>query len=63
MFSGYYGDRRQELVFIGREMDESAIRDILESCLVTDLEFVQGPEFWEQLADPFPAVELQGDEE
>lgn len=63
MFQGLYGDRRQELVFIGREMDEPAIRDILESCLVTDLEFVQGPELWEQLADPFPAVELQGEEE
>jgi G3E family GTPase len=63
MFEGFYGDRRQELVFIGREMDEPAIREILESCLVTDLEFVQGPELWEQLADPFPAVELQGEEE
>ena len=63
IFQDFYGDRRQELVFIGREMDEPAIRDILESCLVTDLEFVQGPELWEQLADPFPAVELQGDEE
>jgi G3E family GTPase len=63
LFLGLYGDRRQELVFIGREMDEPAIRDILESCLVTDLEFVQGPELWEQLADPFPAVELQGEEE
>lgn len=30
---------------------------------VTDLEFVQGPEFWEGLSDPFPAVELQGDED
>jgi G3E family GTPase len=63
MFEGFYGDRRQELVFIGREMDEPAIREILESCLVTDLEFVQGPELWEQLADPFPAVELRGEEE
>jgi G3E family GTPase len=63
MFQGFYGDRRQELVFIGREMDEPAIRDILESCLVTDLEFVQGPELWDQLADPFPAVELQGEQE
>lgn len=63
MFEGFYGDRRQELVFIGREMDEPAIREILESCLVTDLEFVQGPELWKQLADPFPAVELQGEEE
>ena len=56
-------DAIEVVVIIGREMDEPAIREILESCLVTDLEFVQGPELWEQLADPFPAVELQGEEE
>jgi hypothetical protein len=44
-------------------MDESAIREILESCLLMDLELVQGPEYWEQLPDPFPAIEMQGDEE
>lgn len=44
-------------------MDESAIREILESCLLIDLELVQGPEYWEQLPDPFPAIEIQSDEE
>ena len=39
------------------------IREILESCLLMDLELVQGPEYWEQLTDPFPAIEMQGDEE
>jgi len=28
-----YGDRRQEIVFIGREMDEVALRTALEACL------------------------------
>jgi|GEM_PF-6028706 len=23
----------------------------------------EGPEYWEQLTDPFPAIEMQGDEE
>jgi G3E family GTPase len=63
LYDGPHGDRRQELVFIGKSMDESAIRDILESCLLTDLELVQGPEYWEKFPDPFPAIELQGDEE
>lgn len=58
-FDGLYGDRRQELVFIGNAMDEKSIRGILESCLVTDLEFVQGPDFWVRLDDPFPSIELQ----
>jgi len=62
-FLGIYGDRRQELVFIGNSMDEARICKILESCLLPDLEFVQGPDFWERLSDPFPSVELQGNEE
>jgi len=62
-FLGIYGDRRQELVFIGNSMDEARICQILESCLLPDLEFVQGPDFWERLSDPFPSVELQGNEE
>lgn len=63
LYDGTHGDRRQELVFIGNAMDESAIREILESCLLIDLELVQGPEYWEQLPDPFPAIEIQSDEE
>lgn len=61
-FMGLYGDRRQELVFIGNAMNESNIRQILEQCLLTDLEFVQGPDNWKQLPDPFPVVTQQDDE-
>lgn len=48
------GDARQELVLIGMEMDEAALRARFDDCLLTDDEMAQGPEAWKQLANPFP---------
>ena len=56
--TGPHGDRHQELVFIGQSMDESRVTEILDRCLVTDLEFVQGPELWANFEDPLPPIEL-----
>lgn len=48
-----WGDRRQELVFIGTTaMDETAISAELNAALVADDAFV--PKSWERLPDPFP---------
>ncbi len=47
-----WGDRRQELVFIGIGMNEARIRAALDGCLLPAREFV--PAAWSRLADPFP---------
>ncbi|MFG6554788.1 zinc metallochaperone GTPase ZigA [Sulfitobacter sp. 1A16808] len=48
-----YGDRRQELVFIGAGMDKAAITAALNAALVGD-ESTFVPHQWEDLPDPFP---------
>lgn len=47
------GDARQELVLIGIGMDERALIQLLDSCLLTDAEMADGPEGWLGLEDPF----------
>ena len=48
------GDCRQELVFIGIGMDDVAIYDSLEACLLTDEEYAAGMDAWQRFQDPFP---------
>ncbi len=52
-----WGDRRQEIVFIGHGMDEAAIRARLDAALVPAAGFT--PEAWTDLPDPFPAWRRQ----
>lgn len=49
-----FGDRRQEIVFIGRNMRVDIIKSRLENCLLNDAEFAEGPCAWMNMPDPFP---------
>jgi len=51
--SSPYGDRRQELVFIGRNLNEAKVRQRLERALVTDAEFELGKDEWAKWQNPF----------
>jgi G3E family GTPase len=50
-----FGDRRQELVFIGQALDVEGMTAELEGALLTPEEFSMGPAGWAGLPDPFPA--------
>lgn len=45
---------RQELVFIGQQLDITAMKQALNDCLLSNEEFVKGQDYWQTLSDPFP---------
>jgi len=55
-FMSPYGDRRQELVFIGIDMDQPVIESALIECLLTNEEMLLGPAGWSDFEDPFPVA-------
>ncbi|KJZ16017.1 4-hydroxytetrahydrobiopterin dehydratase [Marinomonas sp. S3726] len=52
-----FGDMRQELVFIGQGLNQTAMITALDNCLLSDDEIVEGKAYWASLKDPFPAWE------
>ena len=52
------GDRQIELVFIGIDMDEAAIRARLDHCVLTPKEFEQGMARWARYPDPLPQWDM-----
>ena len=61
-FNGAHGDRQQELVFIGQGLEQDRVEKILDACLLTDVEFGEGPQFWSDLEDPLPSIEIETEE-
>jgi G3E family GTPase len=57
-FQAPHGDRRQELVFIGQELDEADFVHQLNACLLSEEEMISYPAQAREFSDPFPAWEL-----
>lgn len=53
-FDGEYGDRRQEIVFIGQNLEPERTSEILDRCLLSDEEMAAGRTAWRAFDDPFP---------
>jgi len=57
------GDRRQELVLIGIQIDAALWRAKLDDCLLTDAEYALGEAGWRAFADPFPSWDVNFEDE
>jgi len=53
-----FGDRVQQLVFIGQDMDEARIRRALESCILDEVALAN-PASWPKMGNPFPEFNFQ----
>ena len=51
-----FGDRQQQLVFIGQGMDEAAVRARLDACLLDERVAAQDSTAWAALNNPFPQL-------
>jgi G3E family GTPase len=49
-----FGDLRQELVFIGQQLDKAAMIQALDDCLLTETDVLKGRDYWQTLDDLFP---------
>jgi G3E family GTPase len=49
-----FGDMRQELVFIGQNLDQQAMINALDECLLNEEDLLKGKAHWKTFADPFP---------
>ena len=52
-----FGDMRQELVFIGQNLDKEGMTEALDDCLLTDEDILKGKAHWATFNDPFPVWE------
>ncbi len=55
-----YGDRNQQLVFIGQHLDEKALRAKLDACLLAPHLAAAESTAWANMPNPFPALSVSG---
>ena len=48
-----FGDRVQEIVLIGKELNQKALTEQLDSCLLSEQELTKGSEYWQNFGDEF----------
>jgi G3E family GTPase len=58
-----YGDRQQELVFIGQNLDQDHVTGILNQCLLTDEEYELGPASWAHFEDPLAPIVMETEDD
>lgn len=56
-----FGDRVQELVFIGQKLDEPKLRKRLQACLLEPALAMGDSSVWADLGNPFPALQPEED--
>ena len=54
-----FGDRTQEIVFIGQQMDEATIRARLDACLLDERLAAADSDAWAELPNPFPEPNIE----
>ncbi len=53
-----FGDRAQQIVFIGQEMNQAALLARLDSCLLDEALADADSEAWAELPNPFPELQM-----
>ena len=53
-----HADRRQELVFIGKDLNHEVIQYLLDQCLLNNEEMEMGPEKWKESMEAVDKIKL-----
>jgi hypothetical protein len=48
-----HGDKRNEIVFIGKDLNKNEVISVLDSCLIPEDHMVGYDKFYSQVEDPF----------